>query len=467
MAGLNALADEDDSWMAGSDEYPANQAAAAETGDELAGTGGLSALDDPTAQQAIQRLVKSSNQARAALQGAREKIASRKYNRALALLSVSGALGQPTRSGSAFEGFANAANALNASLHEKEAFEADRDKQLLGLDTQIAGLDQNTAQAELQLAALHAKLQAQRANAGNDIVIGPDGKNYYASHSDARGKEAHVTPPAQTKVDVNTATEKGFFGNWTEKRSAATDALYTAAEAAPETIERAKQIKAALKKGAITGTGAELKLGLGKVAKGLGWADAEDWVSNTEVMASQLAKGTLDLIGPSKLGGGSGFSNADREFLNNVSGNKISLDAKTIDKLMDLQIKAQKATIARWNNTYDRIAKQKGARENMDVMGITKFDVPLDDEEAAAAAAAEGATDTAAPAEPPPSSGQPASGISSANAPYGFAKPEWAVDLSNPPMRAPPWREKYLHDHPDTAQDFLDHYHYLPPEFLR
>jgi hypothetical protein len=188
-----------DSLLAGSDDYPESEEDAAETGDTMAGADpGLDALalGMPGAQSAMELLIKSNSQAREALQRAREKIAARKYNRAIALLAVSGALGAPTRSGSAAEGWANAANALVGPLQAKDAFERSQEKELLGIDTSIAGLDQSTAKAGLDLAMLRARLQAEAAKAGNDIIIDEKGNPQYASHGDARGKPAYTPPPA-------------------------------------------------------------------------------------------------------------------------------------------------------------------------------------------------------------------------------------------------------------------------------
>jgi hypothetical protein len=457
MAALNVLA-EDEGMLAGSDDYAASGASASPAG-------ALSSLDSPGTMQAMEKLMRSSEQARAALQQAREKIAGRKYNRAIALLAVSGALGQPTRSGGAGEGWANAANALIGPLRDKDQFEANRDKEVLGIDTSIAGIDERMAMSQLQLEQLRAKMLADQQKVGNEITV-ENGKPTFRKPWQSTGSEAYVTPNASTNISVN--TDKSFYGTWGEKRAAATDALYEAAQTAPQSIERAKQIQQALKNGAITGTAAEAKLGIAKIAKAFGWNDANDWVANTEGMASGLAKGTLDLIAPSKLGGGSGFSNADRDFLDKVSGNKISLDAKTIERLMGLHIKAQKATVKKWNSTYDRLDKKQ-----MDIMGITKIDLPEDEEEAAAQAEAAEVAEHAAPEQPPAvaASGvppllarpgaQPA--ISPGASPkYGFANPETTVDPATPTPRAPPQMEQYLRQHPETADQFVEEFGYLP-----
>lgn len=404
--------------------------------------GGLNALDMPGAQEAFALMSKSAEEARKALLQARESIMARKYGRADALLAASAALGAPTRAGSTAESFGAMAGALRGPLAAKRAYEEQQQKDLLGVNTQLSGIDERQAAAQLALAQVNAKLRNATANAPNNIVIGEDGKPRYTTRQGARGQEAYVAPAASTNVNLN--TEKSLYGEWGQKRAAKLDELYESASTAPQSIERAMRVKEALKKGAYTGAGADIKLVVGKAAKMVGWDYADNEVANTEAMASDLAKGTLDLIGPSKLGGGSGFSNADRDFLDKVSGNKITLDAKTIDRLMDLHIKAQRATVKRWNDTYGRLDKKQ-----LETLGLTPIELQEAAEEQAAASG-----DNAPAVEAPAAAAAPGAALAPA---------EWAVDPANPPPRAPPKMEQYLKEHPETAQQFVERYQYLPP----
>lgn len=183
--GLNALEDETDDGGTPTSDVTAS--------------GGLTALDVPGAAEALKAMAKSSAEARKALMQAREQIAARKYNRAIALFAVSGALGAPTRSGSSAEGWANAANAMVGPLREKQEFERQQSKDILGIDTDVAGLDEKTAMAQLQLAMLRAKLNADAAKAPNDVVQNPDGTYSYKSHADARKPGVLAPPPASQK----------------------------------------------------------------------------------------------------------------------------------------------------------------------------------------------------------------------------------------------------------------------------
>ncbi len=179
----------DDGLLTGSSDY----------GDDYtASSSGLTTGFGPGADAALATLVKSNEQARAALVRAREKASARKYNNALALLAVSAAFGKPTRTGAFAESLGNAADALTGPLREKQQFEQTRDKELLDIDTNLAGLDRNTATAQLQLAQLSAKLASDRARAPNDRVVLENGDVVYKSRADARqpGMRAWTPPPA-------------------------------------------------------------------------------------------------------------------------------------------------------------------------------------------------------------------------------------------------------------------------------
>jgi hypothetical protein len=161
-------------------------------------SGGLPALDIPGAKEAFALMANSSEQARKALQQARTQIMARQYNKAQLWLAASAALGAPTRSGSTAESFGAMANALRGPLAERDALEREKQEKVLGIDTQLAGLDDRQAQAQLALAQLRAKLAADAAKEPNDRVVLADGTVEYRKHADARqpGTKAWTPPPA-------------------------------------------------------------------------------------------------------------------------------------------------------------------------------------------------------------------------------------------------------------------------------
>lgn len=193
--GLNALEDDDDMVMdPDADEDSGDYAA--QPGGAVTQSGGLSALDIPGAQEAFALMAKSSEQARVALQQARESIMQRQYSKADAWLAASAALGQPTRSGSTAESFANMAGALRGPLAAKQQFGIQKDKDLLGVNTQLAGLDERQATAQLGLAKVRAQLMARDANAPLEKVMVPGKENPIGmTRAEARGKPLYVPPP--------------------------------------------------------------------------------------------------------------------------------------------------------------------------------------------------------------------------------------------------------------------------------
>lgn len=457
----------DDDLLAGSDEYPENDETGAETGDTIAGAGALASLDMPGAKDAIQRLIHSSQQARSALAQAREKIGARKYNKGIALLAVSGALGQPTRSGAASEGWANAANALIGPVREKAQFEAGQDKELLGIDTQMAGLDQNTAQAELQLAALRAKLANTSANSANNIIVGEDGVPRYATRQDARGKKAYTTPPTQLTVDQRGETEQSktinkFYGDdFADMQKAGRTAPVEIAD-----YRRMGDLLEGIQTGKLTPAIADLQ----SIAESFGVK------LNPKLGAIQAAEAiskglALKLRNPAEGGGMPGsLSNSDRDYLKAmVPGASTSSEGRKLMIDAAIKLKQRDQEIAKLSRDYlAKHGKMDGGF--YDELQAWSDQHPLFDTPASGApigAAAPARPDAGETSEPP--AAQVPAGITRsqpAGAQTQRPVPEqWAVDPANPPMRAPPEREKYLRDHPETAQQFLDHYQYLPPGF--
>ncbi len=181
-------------------------------------------------------------------------------------------------------------------------------------------------------------------------IIDDDGKIRYVAREDAIGK----TPYSQPQTQVNVSTDKNLYGTLAEKQAAQYSDLYSQAQIAPERIIRAQRVKEVLNRGAFTGTAANFKLAFGKAARELGY-DVGSEVENTEALAADLAASTLEAIKTSGLGGGSGFSNADRDFLERVTGGKITLEAQTLRKLADLNERSGRLTVQRWNSTAKRL----------------------------------------------------------------------------------------------------------------
>lgn len=164
---------------------------------------------------------------------------------------------------------------------------------------------------------------------------------------DAIKKATTHQPAASTVVSVN--TEKQYGSQFAGKIADQDVGMLDAARKAPELANRANQVKEVLASGkVITGAGADYRLALGKALNLVGGSDAET-IANTETLSTNLAKNTLDAIKGSGLGSGSGFSNADRDFLEKAAGGKITLEAGTISRLADLSHRAASLSAESWN----------------------------------------------------------------------------------------------------------------------
>lgn len=157
------------------------------------------------------------------------------------------------------------------------------------------------------------------------------------------------------KVTTNVSTERKYGEQFAGQIAQADSAMRDAAIKAPELADRAITIKNTLASGkVITGTAADFRLQLGKALNLVGANDGET-VANTETLVSQLASNTMDAIKASGMGGGTGFSNADRDFLEKAKGGRITLQAETIDRLAGLAHRAATLSAQRWNTRVKQI----------------------------------------------------------------------------------------------------------------
>lgn len=173
-------------------------------------------------------------------------------------------------------------------------------------------------------------------------------------------------------VNVSVNTEKSLYGTMADAQAKENINLYTQAQKAPDLLARAQRVKQMLgaDSKAITGAGAEWILAGAKVASQMGF-NTGDAAADTEALARDLAASTLDGIKASGLGAGSGFSNADRDFLEKVVGGSIKLEGKTLMRLADLNEKSAIGAIQRWNSTADRLDPAQ-----LKQLGISKIELP-------------------------------------------------------------------------------------------
>lgn len=175
-----------------------------------------------------------------------------------------------------------------------------------------------------------------------------------------------------TNVNVPVSLDKGLYGGLAETQAKQYSDQYSQAQNAPNLLQRAQRVKAALgpDSKAITGAGADWLLTGAKVAAQFGF-NTGDAAADTEGLSRDLAASTLDQIKASGLGAGSGFSNADRDFLEKVVGGKITLEGATLRKLADLNERSALATIQKWNATASRLNP-----EYLKQLGMSPIEMP-------------------------------------------------------------------------------------------
>lgn len=144
-----------------------------------------------------------------------------------------------------------------------------------------------------------------------------------------------------------------------------------AAQDAASIIDTVKTGRDIMKSGMITGAGADflvnLNQGLKTAGIDMGYGDA---AANSQAFTANMAGNVGKLI--KQFGAGTGLSDADREFAKDMAGGRISLDAKAINRILDIN---------------ERAARNSITRHNKDVKGI-KTNIPLEVEMPVAAPSA-------------------------------------------------------------------------------
>lgn len=153
---------------------------------------------------------------------------------------------------------------------------------------------------------------------------------------------------------------------------------YDTAVAAQRALPSYAEARKLLQEGKVTtGAGAEVRLAL---EKGLAlFGVNRENVANTEVLRAQLAQPVFALV--KQLGSGSGISNADLDFSQKAAGGDITLDAKSIARLIEIGEKASKLSITsyrdRLNRTYpkdkEEFARARAALELPDLIEPMPF----------------------------------------------------------------------------------------------
>jgi hypothetical protein len=202
------------------------------------------------------------------------------------------------------------------------------------------------------------------------VYVDKDARQQFTIGVDALGKQVQVPYTGAVNRSTSSVTvtggkqESAFetgLGKGQSERILTNQVVAQEAASIIDTVNTGRQIMQA---GMITGAGAEFLVNLNQALKTVGidsgYADA---AANSQAFAANMANNVGRLI--KQFGAGTGLSNADREYAEKMAGSKITLDAKAINRILDIN---------------ERAARNVIARHNRDVKGI-KTNIPLTVEE--------------------------------------------------------------------------------------
>lgn len=158
----------------------------------------------------------------------------------------------------------------------------------------------------------------------------------------------------QVTTNVGGGSDKQIFD---AMDTSATQARTTAAG-----LTGLREARNALQGGAITGAGANQVLGLQKIGAALGVANP-DKIVNTEVFRSAIAPQVASML--KNTVGTTNISNTDREFAEKAAGGNITLDEKSISRLLDIMERAGTAQLEGHQKRLEKVYPdaEKFARE--------------------------------------------------------------------------------------------------------
>jgi hypothetical protein len=184
------------------------------------------------------------------------------------------------------------------------------------------------------------------------FVIGKDGK--ISPFKIERGEQ---TPLAKVEVKIG---EKGM----TEMAKQMGETVVKEHAEIEKTVEnwsQLQELKGLINAGVITGFGAEWMVKAGKALQQMGIHLNDDAIANTEAYAGQMGRQVGQII--KQFGSGTGLSDADREYAEKIVGGKITLTEKSMRKIIDLNEKAIRNVVMRYNVKADKIMSKPEARE--------------------------------------------------------------------------------------------------------
>ncbi len=160
-------------------------------------------------------------------------------------------------------------------------------------------------------------------------------------------RDPRYTPESQSDLAfAKGAGDEGSKNLFANRQVAvdATNSLYGIAEA-----------RKLLDEGMKTGKFANFEVGLGAALQELGITYADDQVENAQAFVASQAKQVASII--KAFGAGTGLSDADREFAIKAAGGDITMNEKSIRKVLDINERASLNAIKNYKDLYGRVKK--------------------------------------------------------------------------------------------------------------
>lgn len=176
------------------------------------------------------------------------------------------------------------------------------------------------------------------------------------------------------KTEINLA-DKGW-SEFNKQQAKNVFEMKTDAEGALAGLSSLRESKKLIDSGVITGTGAEWVTAFGNALKTLGWGDM-DGVANTQAFMASMGNQVAQII--KQFGAGTGLSDADRDYAEKIVGGKITMSEEAIRRLMDINEKAFKFKIDRYNEVAKSIMGSPNAKQLL--FPLTQLEIPTTTEE--------------------------------------------------------------------------------------
>ena len=154
-------------------------------------------------------------------------------------------------------------------------------------------------------------------------------------------------------IDTGEKAESSFAKQLGKKQAETFSAQEESMIGVVESLRQVDEARKLLDEGVITGFGANFLLGMGKALKQIGINNFDDAIANTEAFAASQAKQVAQII--KAFGAGTGLSDADREYALKAAAGDKTMDESAIRKILDINEKAYKNSIAHFNKRFDKL----------------------------------------------------------------------------------------------------------------